>query len=123
MSKTLEGTNLRLPFYLNIRGMSAEQVDGTVDFLLETTGAKLFRDRELFDEVLQDRVRAANDPRKFLNGPYLKVLEKNSGEIRLGTVDEVSREEGGTVYALDQLQAELTPLAAPRPRESTLRPR
>jgi len=123
MSKTLEGTNLRLPFYLNIRGMPAEQVDGVVDWLLETTGAKLFRDRELFEEVLRDRIGAANDSRLFLNGPYLKVLEKHSGEIRLSTADEVSREEGGTVYALDQLQAELAPLEAPRSREGTLRQR
>lgn len=117
-SRTLKAGDdlLRIPFVVNVKGMPESQLDELMDGLAETLGAEYFRDKTLTLEVLQDRIAAAQKPRSFLYGPYLKVAVTSKDELRITTADEP--QGGETVYAVDQITAMLQNLshgAAPKP--------
>lgn len=92
---------LRIPFAINIRDLPAETVNALLDEVEQVLDGQYFRDRQLFLDVLADQVQAAQQPRNFLYGPYLKVVAKDGGVLRITSGDVVHG--GETVYAYDQI--------------------
>lgn len=112
---------IRLPLFVNVRDLTALEIDHLCDLLVERFGAEYFRDKTLLEEVLKDRIERARQPYNFLYGPYLCVVPKNNGILRISSVDAVADlDMGGTVYAYDQV---LTLLANESEQVYVSRPR
>lgn len=94
---------LRIPFVVNVKDMAPDALNDLLDSMTDKLGAQYFRGKDLLMEVLGDQFRDASDPRKFLNGPFVGVFIKDSGEVRISSFDAPLG--GTTVYALDQYQA------------------
>jgi hypothetical protein len=91
------------PCYVNLRALSETEVNQILDVATEQLGAWFFRDRDLFHAVLADGRERAADPRRSLAGPYLHLFVRPKGELGVTTADKLN--EGGAVYAMDQLMA------------------
>lgn len=105
-------STLHLPFAVNIRDLSDEQTRQLMGNIAEALGARHFRDQDLDMEVIQDQREAAAQPLTWLYGPYVAVIPKDNGTLRLTSVQEV--EGGFTVYAEDQITDLLDALRADR---------
>ena len=117
---------LHVPFVINMNNASSAAVNDLLDSLEGSLGAKFFRDRDIFLEVLSDHIKRAADPYKWKYGPYIGVAINHKGEARLNSWEEV--QGGMTVYSMDQylklaanLDGPLLPENA-EPRKRPLRP-
>lgn len=91
---------LHIPFCLNVKNTDDQALGEILTAVVDSLGAKYFRDQSLFMEVLADKRAAANKPFTFLYGPYVSVTIRQNGELRVSLADEVS--SGSTVYGHDQ---------------------
>ena len=104
--------SLHVPFLVNVSKMDPVVLDGLLDLITSTLGAEYFRDKAIFMEVMSDAIQKAKDPYKFLDGPYIQVMVKNDGVLRLTTAEKA--EGGSSVYGLDQICALLDAIEYPQ---------
>lgn len=108
---------LHLPFVINVRDLSDAQTRELMVSIADGLGARHFRDLDLDMEVLKDQREAASQPLTWLYGPYVAVIPKDNGTLRLTSVQEV--EGGFTVYATDQIETLLDAVRADRQKSAT----
>ena len=95
-------THFLLPCVVNVRDLDPDQLDELIEAMTEKLGGKFFRDKDLFMAVLNDRTKAAQEPRSFLYGPYIMLTRVPSGDLRITTCDGMVG--GEACYAIDQFQ-------------------
>lgn len=104
----VDRTYLFIPFLVNARSLSDNNLITLLDRIESSVGAEYFRTRELLLSVLDDRMEAAKQPWSFLSGPYIRVLAKDDNVLRITTADNVVG--GDSVYAYDQIMGLLDEL-------------
>lgn len=95
---------LFIPCYVNLNDLPEAKVQQLVDVVTEQLGARFFRDRDLFQAVLEDTKKRVCEPGKYLTAPYLHLFVRPKGELGVVAAAEKLK-EGGAVYA-DQARAD-----------------
>lgn len=108
--------SLRLPFSVEVRNLSREDLEALVSRLECELGGVFFRTRELFLEVLEDHLLAYRKPLTYHQGVFLSMVVKDDGTLRITSGHECV--VGGTCYAYDQLEALLDGVARHRAAEA-----
>lgn len=94
---------LRLPFFVNDKGLFPGEREALIKLLNETLGAAFFRDKALYLCVLEEMIEENESPFAYHRRErYHHVWFDSQGRLRMSPAFHVA--PGSTVYALSKIE-------------------